>query len=447
MILNKTFFVTIGLMLGIAFSSCTHDEPTLFDTSSNGVYFDYKDEESLTLRLNFATRIVNPVNTIDTVLKVKLLGHLTGHERQVLLVGEAIGSYEKASIDQLPRVVTFKAGEYEKTVSIIINRPANENETYALSLRLQPISGDIGAGIEGKEAYNIYVNCAYSEPEVWKENEVYDFFGEWTKDKHIFLARDIYGNDNYVNYTADLLGGGYNAALEYLRNNRDNLNYDIPYYYSDAISIFKFTQPDYWTPLHDSYLDNFTTRPYNAGFTFLQIAEAEGLTTKTDKTYFEGDEAHLRQLNRRAVEIMQDAYDELYKTDNFTSTNYATRFYVPFIKGIDYNLREPYCWSAYAPEGKALLDTYYGAYSKEKFAFMVETLLNADSPHATLARMFPISRTWNSKTESYQVNMDRHYKNSTQTSYYTGKEILIDLNRIFREADTENKYHFPLISE
>ncbi len=445
MIFNKAYLIAVFTFV-VAISSCTHEEPELFDFSNNGIYFDYDDKEEFTSNLNFATHIVNPIEYIKLDLKVKLLGSIANHERQVLLVGKAIEGYEEAKTSTLPETITFAAGEYEKTVKVCVYRPENEEKTYALSLRFSPISSDIGTGIEGKELYNIYTSCTYSEPQTWKENEVYNFFGEWTKEKHIFLARDIYSNDNYVDYTADQLGGGYNSALDYLRNNREDLNYDIPYYYNESLSIFKFSQPDYWTELHDLYLDNFTSRPYQAGFTFLQIAEAEGLTTKTDKAYFKGDEAHLQQLNKRAVEIMQDVYDEFYMKEIY-STIYSTKFQVPLFEDFDYNLREPYCWSTYAPEGKALLDTYYGTYSKEKFAFMINTLLKTNSPHANLAHMFPISRTWDSKTNNYKVNLDRHPKDNTNNSYYSGKEILTTLNRIFREADTENLYNFPLISE
>ncbi len=443
----KNIYLTAMAILTLAFASCIQDEPELFSASNNGVYFNYDNEEDFTSNLNFATHIVHPIDSIDIELNIKILGHLTSQERKVRLIGKSIEGYEEAQIDSLPKIITFGAGEYEKTVKVCIRRPINENNTYALSLCLQPISSDIGEGIDGKEAYNVYVSCTYSEPATWKENEVYNFFGEWSKEKHIFLAREMYGDDNYTDYPASTLGMAYDAVLNHLRNYRDELPFDVPYYYCDDLSIYKFTQPDYWTPLHNFYLDDFTVRPYNAGFTFLQIAEAENLTTKTDKAYFEGDEEHIKQLNKRAVEIMQDIYDELYMTENFTSANYITRFYVPFINGADYNLREPYCWSAYAPEGKALLDHYYGTYSKEKFAFMIKTLLDADSPHATLYRMFPISRSWDSNTESYKVVLDRHYKDDTYTSYYTGEEILVSLNQFFREADTENLYNFPIISE
>ncbi len=452
---NKAYLIAMAA-LGMALASCTHDEPDFFSVSDNSVYFSATDETGTASNLNFATHIVHPIDSINIELDVKLLGHLADYERRVLLVGEPIEGYEEAIIDSLPKVVTFAPGEYQKRVELCVRRPLDEDSTYALSLRLQPISDDIGEGgaegvdADGNVAYNahdVYVSCIYSEPASWKENEVYNFFGEWTKDKHIFLARSIYGNDNYTDYTALELGGGYDSVLDFLRVHRDSLSYDVPYYFCEDITMFKFSQPDYWTELHDLYLDNFTTRPYHAGYTFLQIAQAEGLTTKTDKAYFEGDEARMQQLNSRAVEIMQDVYDKLYMTENFTTTNYATRFYVPFVEGIDYNLREPYCWSAYAPEGKALLDSYYGTYSKEKFTFMIKTLLEADSPFATLYYLFPISRTWDSKTESYKVNFDRHYKDDTYTSYYTGEEILTTLNALFREADTENIYNFPIITE
>ncbi len=453
--LNRIYIIVMA-MLGMALASCTHDEPDFFNVSDNSVYFCTTDETGTTSNLNFATHIVHPIDSIHIELNVKLLGHLTDDERQVLLVSEPIEGYGEAQIDSLPQVIAFGSGEYLKTVKLCVHRPLDEDSTYALSLRLQPISSDIGEGgaegidADGNLAYNahdVYISCMYSEPEFWKENEVYNFFGEWTKDKHILLARSVYGDDNYTNYTAFELGSGYNSVLEFMRTHRDSLNYDIPYYFCEDLTMFQFSQPDYWTELHDFYLDNFTTRPFNAGLTFLQIAKAEGLTTKTDKDYFEGDETRMRQLNKRAVEIMQDVYDGFYMTENFMTTIYNTRFYVPFVKGVDYDLREPYCWSAYAPEGKALLETYYGTYSKEKFAFMINTLLDADSPFATLYCMFPISRTWDSKTESYKVNLDSHYKDDSYTSFYKGEEILTTLNALFREADTENIYNFPIISE
>ncbi len=435
-------------LLVFALPSCTYDEPELFEASNNGVYFNYDEEAAFTSNLNFATHIVDPIDSIEVELNIKLLGHLADHERQVLLVGDTIEGYEKANIDSLPKTIAFAAGEYEKTIKICVRRPANEDNTYATALRLQPISSDIGEGLEGKDVYNVYTSCIYSEPERWKENEIYNFYGEWTKDKHIFLARTVYGWDYYYEETSIYqLGTKYNSTLAYMRNNRDSLTYDAPYYYCDDLSPFTFEQPDYWTPLHDYYLDDFSSRPNHAGYTFIQIAQVEGLTTKTDKAYFEGDEEHLMQLNKRAVEIMQDVYDDLYKKENNSAATYYARFYVPFIHGAEYSLREPYCWSGYAPEGKALLDTYYGAYSKEKFAFMINTLLEADSPYAKLYYMFPISRTWDDKTESYMVKIDNFDRNEYTASFYKGKDILVSLNQLFREADVDNKYDFPIITE
>ncbi len=446
--LNKAYLILTALFV-FALSSCTYDEPDLFEASNNGVYFNYDDEVAFTSNLNFATHIVKPIESIDIELKIKLLGHLSDQERQVLLVGETIEGYEKANIDDLPKTIVFAAGEYEKTITICVRRPTNEDNTYATALRLQPVSSDIGEGVEGKDVYNVYTSCVYSEPKNWKENEIYNFYGEWTRDKHVFLARTVYGKDDYYEEASIYqLGIKYNSTLTYMRNNRDNLTYDAPYYYCDDLSPFTFEQPDYWTSLHDYYLDDFTNRPNHAGHTFMQIAQAEGLTTKTDKAYFEGDEEHLKQLNKRAVEIMQDVYDELYKKENNSTSNYYNRFYVPFIPEVEYNnLREPYCWSEYAPEGKALLDTYYGAYSQEKFAFMIETLLSASSPFAKLYYMFPISRTWDGKTESYKVKVDNFDKNEYTSVAYKGKDILVSLNQLFRDADAENEYNFPIITE
>ncbi len=444
--LNRIYLIA-GVVLTLAATSCSHDEPTLFNPSDNGIYFNYDEEEDFTTDLNFATHIVNPIDEVKLTVGVQLLGYISQSERQVMLIGDTVGTYAMATVDSLPRIITFNPGEYQKTATITVHRPADEENTYAIALRLKPISEDIGEGLEGKDTYRIFASCKYTEPETWKEGEAQNFFGTWTKEKHILLARDFYQDDNYVTYSAGDLGKAYDSVLRYMREHRDSIGMEVPYYYCDELSPYKFSQPDYWTEQHDLYLDNFTERPYNAGFTFIQIAMEEGLTTKTDKTYFEGDENRLKEINSRAVEIMQSVYDGLYMK-GMASTNFHTVFQVPLQKGINYKLSEPYCWSEYAPEGKALLDSYYGEYSPEKLQFMVQTIIESEYDNDTYQYLFPISRQWDEKTESYKVrDNDRLYTDETYTTYQTGKQILTELNRLFREADTDNTYNFPYITE
>ncbi len=442
-------YILITAALVLSLTACQKEEPDLFDPSNNGVYFDYEDENAFKADINFATSIVRPIDSINIDIKVKLLGYLADRERVVRLVGDSVAGQGMARIDSLPKTITFAPNEFEKVVSIMVRRPAFEDSTFATVLRLEPVSSDLGDGLEGKKTFTVLSSCTYSAPADWKDYDAYDLYGEWTKEKHIFLAAEVYQKDFYYQQTIFELGMGYDPVLAFLRDHRDSVNFDVPYYYTEDLSAFKFSRPDYWDTTLDTLVANFsstTASEYTAGLTFIQIAQAAGLTTKTDSAWFAGGEERAKEINEFAVSLMQDVYDQFYLNTRSTMS-YAYYYNVPLSPYVVYELRQPLCWSKNAPEGNALLLPYYGEYTPEKFSFMLKTLLASNSPHKSLINLFPISRQWNDETEVYDAIYDNVYKDNSYTSMYEGKDILKELNTLFRQADTENKFNFPTLAE
>ncbi len=434
--------------LGLSFAACQQEEPDLFDASNNGVYFDDKNNQDLMVDLNFATRIIKPIDTLAFDVEISLLGHLSGTERRVKIVGDSIPGKLVPVFDTLPKEVVFAPFEYTKTVTLKAARPHLEDVLYGTTLRIVPINSDLGDGIEGKEKFTVYVSTIYQKPELWDDSSISIFYGEWTKEKHIYLAK-CYGEDYFydteVVKEADMIYV-YPHVLADLRA-YDSINVEVPYHYDDEPSYNQV--PDYWTELHNEYIADYEANPWYAGKTFVQIAESAGLTTKTDSLWFTGDEARMQEINQYGVELMQDVYDQLFSTirgggSYFSTANYHMFYDVPLKQGISYNLRQPNCWSDDGPYAKAckpLIEKYYGPYSKEKLDFMVNTLLELKPDYAKFYLMFPVSCTYIQESDEFVPRYDQDHETGT------GEEIMLELNEIFRSADLENTFNFPTITE
>ncbi len=434
----KHVYIAALSALGLTLTACQYDEPDFFDAKNNGIYFNYDSPESFKADLNFATHIVKPVDTIGLTLKVKLLGHLSDKERKVKLVGDSIPNYLVAQFDTLPKIITFAPNEYEKDVKIVALRPATEDEHYAAALRFEPISSDIGEGIEGKDVFNVFVSFEYLKPDNWDNSDVKLWYGEWTKEKHIFLAKNYFDNDNYANWESYDLYPAHKYVVDSVRKTPE-LDFEIPYYYDAFFTNTPYFRPEYWTADHDKYIFNFNslTQKGAQSYSFVQLAYAEGLTTKTEEEYFTGDIERLKEINVRAVELMQDIYDQ-FLLDQRNPDSYKIMYETQFHKDIDYRLRQPLCWSDKVPDANALISKYYGEYSEKKFKFMINTLLDAVPDETALYNIFPIQREYNEKADVYHVKLYNFES-------FNGEEMVKRYNELFRAADTENIYNFPLI--
>ncbi len=446
---NKIFLVA-AFALGFSLTACQEDEPELFDASNNGLYFDYETPEQMVVNLNFATQIIKPIDTLSFDVKIKLLGHLSGAERRVRIEGSSMSGYPEPVFDMLPKEVTIAPYDSVKTVTFKVARPELEDVVYAQTLRIVPLSEDLGGGIEGKEEFKVYVSTIYQKPEIWDESPISTYYGGWTKQKHVYLAKQ-YDKDDYYMLEENKFCYGYPYILADLRDH-DTIDVEVPYYYDDDPEYEQV--PDFWTELHNEYIADFNANPWSAGRTFVQIAESVGLTTKTDSLWFTAEEGlqeeRMKEINKYGVEYMQDVYDKFFSTmrdggSYFSTANYAGIYEVPIKKGIPYKFRQPNCWSddgAYAKACKPLVEKYYGAYSDAKFYFMINTLLDLDPSRAKLYLIFPVSCTYIQEEDRFAPRYDHDHG-----SLGTGEEIMLEYNEIFRNADTENVFHFRIVAE
>ncbi|MBR3983658.1 MAG: DUF4843 domain-containing protein, partial [Bacteroidaceae bacterium] len=180
------------LCLAFGLAACEKIEPDFYDEGANGAYFDYGYASDFERVLNFSDHIVGHPDTVSLPLKVKLLGYLKEEARTLAIKTKPIEGYALAdvTIDE----VIFSGNEYEKTIDIKVCRPEKEDSTYAVCIYLDG-SGDLGTGIAGKDEVNLYVTESYSMPSVWYSH-MDTYLGQWTKEKHIFLAQHT-GNDQF----------------------------------------------------------------------------------------------------------------------------------------------------------------------------------------------------------------------------------------------------------
>ena len=180
------------LCLAFGLAACEKIEPDFYDEGANGAYFDYGYASDFERVLNFSDHIVGHPDTVSLPLKVKLLGYLKEEARTLAIKTKPIEGYALAdvTIDE----VIFSGNEYEKIIDIKVCRPEKEDSTYAVCIYLDG-SGDLGTGIAGKDEVNLYVTESYAKPAVWYSH-MDTYLGQWTKEKHIFLAQHT-GNDQF----------------------------------------------------------------------------------------------------------------------------------------------------------------------------------------------------------------------------------------------------------
>ena len=377
------------LCLTFAFTACEKNDPELYDESANGAYFDYEYTADFEKTLNFSDHIVGYPDTVAVTLKVKLLGYLMEQERTLSVKTKDVDGYAPA--DVIVEEVVFADNEYEKDIVINVVRPEVEDSVYAVCIYLDG-SGDIGTGISGKDEINLYVTESYRKPALWYSH-MDTYLGEWSKEKHIFLAQHT-GNNHFYNNMYDSNMGMHlfdsilalnvsavNALLAHepagpvaadfpILNETDYPAYTIPYFwpqYEDRLGIFK------------------------AGKFCRFVMMLGGSGTKDVAALFASDEGQQK---------MDDEADNFHKTDvldmlneyygyammDYPISEYRNLFWVKIKNNVNYNVRIPFWWEDPNGLGSAeVVKKYFGEYKDDKYQFMLKTMLKEDGEDEFIA--------------------------------------------------------------
>ena len=381
--MKKSIHYIVGL-LGLTFllTGCEGRDPELFDEAANGAYFDYEYANDFEHTLNFSDYIVGQPDTISVTLKVKLLGYLMDEARTLSVKTKDVEGYEPA--DVTIEEVVFANREYEKQIEVKVRRPSVEDEMYAVCIYLDG-SGDIGTGIDGKNEVNLYVTESYSKPAVWYSH-MDTYLGEWSKEKHIFLANHT-GNDRFYESLYDsnteihdfdailaLNVSAVNALLA--AEPQEEIVVDLPILKESDYPAYN--APYFWSE-YESLLGMFRANKFCRFTTMLG-----GATTMEIATLFASEAAR---------EKMEDEADNFHKDDvlymlneyyryalmGYPISEYRNLCWVELDNAVNYKVRIPYWWED--PDGLGTGDIvrmYFGEYSDDKYQFMLKTMLKED---------------------------------------------------------------------
>lgn len=440
------------LLLSSVFAACEHQEPFLFDAQNNGIYFN-EAESGFQKQINFAERVLDE-NCSDTTIYVKInvLGHLTNNDRTFTLQTDTIAGWAKPQVT-IPEKLVIPAGEAGINLPITIQKPALMDSIFGIRFLLTQEEGqsDFGAGIEGRNTFDLYVEESYSKPSTWQYNT--EYLGDWSIEKQIFLCR-IAGNANLENALNQQETTPKNLsamAIDSIRNfyklhPETTLPYNMPFYfklnaYDDHVA---YSCPDYWSDEQFKWVG-----PYNA-YIFAAVCSDNGINTSNEyKIWTNINQEQGQTYNKRAVETMLSVYNTA--SVNKPETPVTEQFGVPILDNVNYAYQNciPSSWN----KGKNLLEPYYGAYQnplmpagRKKYTFMLNALYKAKketNPNFCLYLMFPVIQKTVNGEISYVLS-DEAFKG---TEYATAAEALKDFNRIFREADVNNEFGFPIPEE
>ena len=367
--MKKSIHYIVGL-LGLTFllTGCEGRDPELFDESANGAYFDYEYANDFEHTLNFSDYIVGHPDTVSVTLKVKLLGYLMDEARTLSVKTKDVEGYEPA--DVTIEEVVFANKEYEKQIEVKVKRPAVENEMYAVCIYLDG-SGDIGTGIDGKNEIYLYVTESYSKPAVWYSH-MDTYLGEWSKEKHIFLANHA-GNDKFYSSLYDsktemhifdsivaLNVSAVNALLA--AEPQEEIIVDLPILKESDYPAYN--APYFWSE-YESLLGMFRANKFCRFTTMLG-----GSTTRDIIALFASDAAR-QKMEEEADDFHKDdvlyMLNEYYKyaSMGYPISEYRNLCWVELDNAVNYKVRIPYWWED--PDGLGTGDIvrmYFGEYRK-----------------------------------------------------------------------------------
>ena len=391
--MNMKKLYAILTLVAATLVACNQNEVPFYAADSDGVYFNYEQNNEFQASVNFANYMVGDSAFLSIPIKLKTLGYLSDHDRRVILKEEAVDSYDMAEVE-IPEIV-MPAGETEINIIVKVLRPAETDKQYAVRLSVDGESSEnqIGNGVEEKAAFTIYAEETYQQPDEWANLTYY--YGTWTKEKFIFLAK-VSGNDQY--YTESSSGEIYNiAAVDSIRTyyaaHPDvEKTIDIPLIQLGGWNG-NYDKPSYWGELQEKYMG-----PYN-NTVFGYYCVSHGVTTANEYDVFMSTEENMREVNKEAVTAMTNYMNQQFQT-GASLIDAASNFRIPLFPELfdEYKLTAPSFWvnfSTTTPSGETPtsinLNDYYGSYSDSKYHFMVKTLFEArGNENFSLAEMFPV---------------------------------------------------------
>lgn len=379
---KRIHYISCMFCIALLFSACDSLEPDLFDKDANGAYFDYEYAADFEKTLNFSDHIVGNPDTVSVTLNVKLLGYLMDEARTLSVKTKEIDGYEPA--DVVIDDVMFADKEYEKAIEVKVCRPEQEDSVYAICIYLDG-SGDIGVGINGKNEINLYVTESYEQPAVWYSH-VDTYLGEWSKEKHIFLANHTGNNHFYSNLYDNSMGmhlfdsilslnvSAVNALLA--DEPAEPLTVDLPILKETDYPAYNI--PYFWKNYEDC-LGVFRANKF-CRFT----AMLGGSGTKDIAELYAGDAARL-MMEEEAEGFHKD--DVLYMLNvyynhamsGYPLSEYKNLFWVQMRNNMNYTMRIPFWWEDPNALGtSAIVERYFGEYKDDKYQFMLKTMLKDD---------------------------------------------------------------------
>ncbi len=422
-------YIASFLCLALALSSCEKYEPDFFDEAENGVYFDYEYASELSKTLNFSDYIVGRPDTVSLTLKVKLLGYLQEEARALSVKAKAMEGYKLANVKIVE--TTFANKEYEKDLEILVERPKEEDELYAVCIYLDG-GGDIGKGINGRDSIYLYVTETYDMPSVWYSH-MSTYLGAWSKEKHIFLAEFTGDNHFYEKlYDNDLGLHLYDSILSLHMGVVDVLLSDEP---TDSVTfalpILKksdfptYSKPYFWDD-YKQYLGEYSVDKFCNLTTLLG-----GSDTRNVASLYAENKGGEKMMDFHAT-IVKEMLNSYYNfaMQGYTIAEYDSSCWVQLdINGV-YSVGQPFWWEDPQGLGTAeIVKKYFGEYEESKYLFMLQTMLKADGAENFIAAsIFPFA---------YDKEQNQYVWDSTPfgSAQLAGEDRLKECYRIIHEAN------------
>ena len=438
-------YIFVMLGFAFAFTACEEYEPELFDKGANGAYFDYDYAADFEKELNFGEHIVGNPDTVTVELKIKLLGYLMEEARSLSIKTKSVEGYAMA--DVIIDDVVFAGKEFEKEIEVKVIRPEFEDSVFAVCIYLDG-SGDIGLGKDGKNEVNLYVTESYEKPDVWYSH-MDTYLGEWTKEKHIFLAHHT-GNNHFYSALYDNSTGMhiFDSILALNVSAVNALLAESPVEPVEvAFPILKetdypaYTEPYFWKE-YEHLLGIFRANKFCRFTTMLG-----GSTTKDIAAMYAADAAMQRMeeeadgFHKDDVLYMLNEYYN-YALSGYPISEYRNLCWVEMKSNVNYKVRIPFWWEDPKGLGTAtVVKKYFGEYKDDKYQFMLKTMLKEDGAANFITEsIFPF--VYNAENGTYEWD-----KSPFGTKQLSGEERLKECYRIIKAANDKRpesrRYDIP----